>query len=79
MIGNMSAGPTREKVSWTIEAEVLEGVRRRVPRGQVSAYATEALRRQLERDNLDELIGELVDVHGPLDEAAVAAYVRRWQ
>ena len=73
----MSAGSTHEKVSWTIESDVLEGVRRRVPRGQVSAYATEALRRQLERDNLDELIGSLVDVHGPLDEDAVAEYARR--
>lgn len=37
-----------EKVSLTIAADVLHGVRDRVEPGKVSAYATLALRRQLE-------------------------------
>jgi hypothetical protein len=68
-----------EKVSLTIEADVLHRVRDRVEPGKVSAYATLALRRQLERDGLDDLIGELVEVNGPLDADAVARYVDEWR
>ena len=46
--------------------------------GKVSAYATMALRRQLERDGLDDLIDELVEVNGPLDADAVARYIEEW-
>lgn len=74
----MTSQPVFEKVSLTIEAEVLHRVRDRVEPGKVSAYATLALRRQLERDGLDDLIGELVDVNGPLDSDAVARYVDEW-
>jgi hypothetical protein len=48
-------------------------------REKVSAYATLALRRQLERDGLDDLIGELIEVKGPLDEDAVDRYVDEWR
>ena len=41
---------------------------------KVSAYATLTLRRQLERDGVDDLIGELVEVNGPPDPDAVARY-----
>jgi len=68
-----------EKVSLTIETDVLHRVRDRVEPGRLSAYATLALRRQLERDGLDDLIGELVDVNGPLDAEAVARYVDEWR
>jgi hypothetical protein len=67
-----------EKVSLTIEADVLHRVRDRVEPGKVSAYATLALRRQLERDGLDDLIGELVERNGPLDADAIAGYVDEW-
>ena len=75
----MTSEQTFEKVSLTIEADVLHRVRDRVEPGKVSAYATLALRRQLERDGLDDLIGELVEVNGPLDEDAVAQYVDEWR
>lgn len=68
--------PTRyQKVSWTIESDVLDQVKERVPRGQQSAYATEALRRQLERDNLTELVGELIEANGPLDDEVVRRHM----
>jgi len=70
---------TFEKVSLTIEADVLHRVRDRVEPGRVSAYATLALRRQLERDGLDDLIGELVEVNGPLDAEAIAQFVDEWR
>ncbi len=71
----MSTPPTYEKVSLTIEADVLHRVRDRVESGKLSAYATLALRRQLERDGLDDLIGELIEVNGPLDMDPVARFV----
>lgn len=58
---------------------VLHRVRDRVEPGKVSAYATLALRRQLERGGLDDLIGELVEVNGPLAADAVAQYVDEWR
>jgi len=76
----MSEGATHyEKVSWTIEADVLDQVRRRVPKGGVSSYANRALRRQLERDNLADLIGELVELNGPLEEDLVAQFEGEWR
>ncbi|MFT4166226.1 MAG: hypothetical protein QM650_13385 [Microlunatus sp.] len=75
----MPSQPTFEKVSLTIEADVLHRVRERVEPGKVSAYATMALRRQLERDGLQDLIAELVEVNGPLDSDAVAGYVDEWR
>lgn len=75
----MTSQQAFEKVSLTIESDVLHRVRDRVEPGKVSAYATLALRRQLERDGLDDLIGELVEVNGPLDPDAVARYVDEWR
>ncbi len=75
----MTSQQTFEKVSLTIEADVLHRVRDRVEPGKVSAYATLALRRQLERDGLDDVIGELIEVNGPLDADAVAQYVDEWR
>lgn len=75
----MTSQPTFEKVSLTIEADVLHRVRERVEPGKVSAYATMALRRQLERDGLQDLIAELVEVNGPLDAETVAGYVDEWR
>ena len=41
----MSIDIVYQKASWTIPSDILESVHARVPRGQVSAYVTEALRR----------------------------------
>ena len=75
----MASQQAFEKVSLTIEADVLHRVRDRVEPGKLSAYATLALRRQLERDGLDDLIGELVEINGPLDAEAVAQHVDEWR
>lgn len=75
----MASQQAFEKISLTIEADVLHRVRDRVEPGRLSAYATLALRRQLERDGLEDLIGELVDANGPLDAEAVARYVDEWR
>ena len=70
----MSAEPSYERASWTIPSDILEAVRRHAPRGKVSAYVADALRRQLERDELAELVDEMVDESGPLDDALVRRY-----
>ncbi|MEV7195091.1 hypothetical protein AB0N81_25275 [Streptomyces sp. NPDC093510] len=36
-------------------------------------HSPRATQRQIERDNLDELIADFDEVHGPADPAAVAA------
>ena len=48
----MASQQAFEKVSLTIEADVLHRVRDRVEPGKLSAYTTLALRRQLERDGV---------------------------
>ena len=68
-----------EKVSLTIESDVLHRVRDRVESGKVSAYTTMALRRQLERGGIDDLIGELVEVNGPIDADLVAVFNDEWK
>lgn len=75
----MSDRQVFEKVSLTIDADVLHRVRDRVEPGKLSAYTTHALRRQLERDGLDDLIDDLVEINGPLDPAEVARYIDEWR
>jgi hypothetical protein len=66
-----------EKVSLTIDAEVLAAVRGRVPSRGLSAYTTAALRRQLELDDLQAVVSELIEVNGPSDPVLVARYAEQ--
>ncbi|MEV6331219.1 hypothetical protein [Streptomyces sp. NPDC051909] len=45
----------------------------RVGKRGVSAYLERAAQRQIERDNLDELIADFDEANGPADPEAVAA------
>ncbi|MFF0115323.1 hypothetical protein [Streptomyces prasinus] len=65
-------GPT-SGISVTLTAGTLHAIRERVGKRGVSAYLEKAAQRQIERDNLDELIADFDKVHGPADPAAVAA------
>ncbi|MFE5908525.1 hypothetical protein ACFQ6B_05485 [Streptomyces wedmorensis] len=49
------------------------GVLQRVGKRGVSAYLEKAAQRQIERDNLDELIADFDKALGPADPEAVAA------
>ena len=60
-------------ISVTLTAGTLQAIRERVGKRGVSAYLERAAQRQIERDNLDELIAEFDKVHGPADPAAVAS------
>ncbi|MET9493413.1 hypothetical protein [Streptomyces sp. NPDC006552] len=65
-------GPT-SGISVTLTAGTLQAIRERVGKRGVSAYLEKAAQRQIERDNLDELVADFDEVHGPADPAAVAA------
>lgn len=65
-------GPT-SGVSVSLTAGTLHAIRERVGKRGVSAYLEQAAQRQIERDNLDELIADFDKVNGPADPEAVAA------
>ncbi|WP_188188699.1 hypothetical protein [Nonomuraea sp. SYSU D8015] len=60
-------------ISVTLTAGTLQAIRERVGKRGISAYLERAAQRQIERDNLDELIADFEEIHGPADPAAVAA------
>ena len=69
-----------EKHSISLPAEASEGVRARVGARGFSAYVTNAVARQLERDALDDVIRRTEEKHGPTDdvvEAEVEAILAR--
>ncbi|MCP2335828.1 CopG family transcriptional regulator [Actinomadura rupiterrae] len=61
---------TTRKYSVTIPEDVAEEARVRGD-GNLSAYVTAAVARQLERDRLGDLVAGFEEEHGPLDPAAV--------
>jgi Arc/MetJ family transcription regulator len=67
----MSAG-TR-KFSVTIPEDLAATIQARLGGASFSAYVSEALARQVERDNLRELIEAAESQHGPVDRAEVEA------
>ncbi|MER5182016.1 hypothetical protein ABT009_27280 [Streptomyces sp. NPDC002896] len=60
-------------ISVSLTAGTLQAIRERVGRRGISAYLERAAQRQIERDNLDELIADFEKAHGPADPEAVAA------
>ncbi|MFJ5712693.1 hypothetical protein [Streptomyces sp. NPDC093105] len=60
-------------VSVTLTAGTLQAIRERVGKRGVSAYLEKAAQRQIERDNLDELIADFDNIHGRADPEAVAS------
>jgi hypothetical protein len=63
---------SRERLSATVEGELLSAVRARVgPRG-VSGFVNDALRHELERAQLAELVGRLHDELGAPSEEELA-------
>ncbi|WP_329114913.1 hypothetical protein [Streptomyces sp. NBC_01353] len=60
-------------ISVSLTAGTLQAIRERVGKRGVSAYLEKAAQRQIERDNLDELIADFDRTNGPADPEAVAA------
>ncbi|WP_405685441.1 hypothetical protein [Streptomyces sp. NBC_00057] len=59
-------------ISVTLTAGTLHAIRERVGKRGVSAYLEMAAQRQIERDNLDELLADFEKVNGPADPGAVS-------
>jgi len=78
MIGVVSETASTEKLSATVPKGLAAQIRERAGRGNVSAYVTQALLRQLEHDRLGDLVAELEQIHGPVSEDEVAAARSEW-
>jgi hypothetical protein len=66
------ADPT-EKLSITVPRDIADAARARSGTGGLSAYIAAAVARQVERDNLNELIAVAEAEHGPITDQEVAA------
>jgi Arc/MetJ family transcription regulator len=69
---------TTAKVSMSLDAEVLAEARERVGGRGVSAYVNEAVRRQLRRDALADLLAEMRAANGPVDDEQMEEVRRLW-
>ncbi|MDR1189137.1 MAG: hypothetical protein LBK95_17075 [Bifidobacteriaceae bacterium] len=65
------------KRSITIPTDTLRDAQRFAPDGNLSAYVSAAVRRQVERDNLASLVAELEEIHGAADPDEVARWARK--
>lgn len=65
-------GPTTA-VSVSFHVGTISAVRSRVGNRGVSAYIEAAVHRQIDRDNLDELIAAAEAEHGPITSGEIAA------
>ena len=66
------------KVSMSLDADVLAQARERVGGRGVSAYVNEAVRRQLRRDALADLLAEMQAANGPVDDRLIEEVRRQW-
>lgn len=64
--------PTR-KYSITMPRDIAEAARARSGPSGLSAYVAAAVARQIERDNLNELIAVAEAEHGPITEEEISA------
>lgn len=67
------------KVSVSIDDELLETARDRVGRRELSSYVSEALRRQLQRDRLIELLAEMEARSGPIPDDLMEQARQLWR
>lgn len=67
-----------EKVSLSLDAEVLAQARERVGGRGLSAYVNEAVRRQLRRDALEEVLAKMRETNGPVGDEAMQEVRRLW-
>ncbi|MGI8573896.1 MAG: hypothetical protein ACR2MA_00835 [Egibacteraceae bacterium] len=70
---------TVSKVSLSIEEDVLAEARERAGRRELSSYVTGALRRQLQRDRLGELLAEMEVESGPVPEDLMEEARELWR
>jgi hypothetical protein len=62
-----------QKLSITMPKDVVDAARVRSGPSGLSSYVTTAVRRQIERDNLNELIAVSEAEHGPIRDGEIEA------
>ena len=65
-------------MSVSLPTELTSAVRTRVGSRGFSGYVAGAVRRQIERDNLDALLSEMEAVNGPVPEELLAEVEALW-
>lgn len=73
-----SSGSRAEKVSVSLPADLSDEVRRRVGARGFSRFVAAAVRRQIERDDLDALLAEMEATNGPVPPTLLAEVDRLW-
>jgi Arc/MetJ family transcription regulator len=66
------------KVSMSLDTDLLAETRERAGERGVSAYVNEAVRRQLRRDALSDLLTEMRAEQGPVPEEMMEEVRSRW-
>ncbi len=67
-----------EKVSLSLEEELLVEAREAVGARGLSSYVNRALRHQLQRDRLAGLLADLEQEHGPIEPQVMEEVRRAW-
>ncbi|PYQ63149.1 MAG: hypothetical protein DMF53_11035 [Acidobacteria bacterium] len=67
-----------EKVSLTLDEELLTEAREVVGARGLSSYVNRALRQQLQHDRLAGLLAELEQKHGPIDPRVLEEVRQEW-
>ncbi len=67
-----------EKVSLTLDDELVEQARQHAGQRGLSGYVNQALRRQLQRDRLITFLEEADQAAGPVDESVMEEVRRQW-
>lgn len=67
------------KVSLSIDEDLLAEARARAGRRELSSYVNQALRRQLQRDRLTELLEEMEAESGPIPDELMEEARRLWR
>jgi Arc/MetJ family transcription regulator len=67
-----------EKISLTLDEELIGEARERVGARGLSGYVNRALRHQLQHDRLAGLLAELEEERGPIDPRVVEEIRRAW-
>lgn len=67
------------KISFTLPQELLDEARAQVGDGNLSAYITQGLERQLRADRLARFLSELDHELGPVPTEEVEAVRREWR
>ena len=67
-----------EKISVSLPSDLTTDVRTRVGSRGFSGYVARAVRRQVQRDDLDALLAEMEAANGPVAEDLLAAVETLW-